>query len=100
MPATTLEQIPVRDLIWGRIRAEIAAYPGEPTYIDARSLAARLIARFRGSGLDADQVALEFHRIRRALRDRGNADVGIDRNLTRYSRQLRLVSRARKAGFS
>jgi hypothetical protein len=60
----------IRERIWMSIREQIKAYRGDPAHIDARELAARLLAEHPGSGLAENQVALEFHRIRRAMRAR------------------------------
>jgi hypothetical protein len=61
---------PEQQRIWERIRERIAAFDKDPFMIDATALAIELIEKFPGSGLDANQAAIEFHKIRRAIRDR------------------------------
>jgi hypothetical protein len=68
MPVSDQDQ--VRQQIWERIHDRVAACLGDPVVIDARQLAGELLAEFPGSGIDEGQIALEFHRIRRAFRER------------------------------
>jgi hypothetical protein len=56
-----------RERIWERIRHELATLPGDPVFVDARKLARQLLEEIPGSELDENQVALEYHRIRRAM---------------------------------
>ena len=67
-----------RNRIWERVRERVSLtktdsnffFPGEPNYFDVRTFTARLLEEFPGSGLEAHQVAVEFHKMWRIARDR------------------------------
>jgi hypothetical protein len=60
----------IRSRIWESIRQRVQQISDGSASMDARRLAVGILAEFPGSGLDENQVAVELHRIRRALRDR------------------------------
>ena len=70
-----------RDRLWERLREKVSAtkegnlfFPGEPDFFDVRDFAAKLVKEFPDTGLRADQVAVEFHRLWRAAFRRGPAE--------------------------
>ena len=75
---TNDEQRRVRDLIWERIRERVSLsktdsnffFPAEPNYFDVRAFATQLLEEFPGSGLETNQIAIEFHKMCRIARER------------------------------
>ncbi len=67
----------IRGLIWDEIRAEIGLTADASASL--RSIAPRLLQRYPGSGLTADELASEFDRIRavRRLDPRGLQTAGL-----------------------
>jgi hypothetical protein len=79
MPASD-EQLQMRDRVWERICERVSIhkgdanffFPSEPNYVDVRAFADQLLREFPGSGLEANQIAVEFHKMWRIARDRAS----------------------------
>jgi hypothetical protein len=74
----TLVQLRIREKIWERAKDRLAELPSEsilalprsPFFFDVRAFAEVLLQEIPNSGLNAREVAMEIHRMRRVLRDR------------------------------
>ena len=84
--STNEKQRRVQDRIWERIRERVSMhkvganffFPDDRNYFDVRAFADQLLQEFPGSGLEQNQVAVEFHKMWRIARDRASRPVDPD----------------------
>ena len=65
------EQLQICNRVWERIRERVSVHKGDanfffpsaPNYFDVRAFADQLLREFPGSGLEANQIAVEFHKM-------------------------------------